>query len=178
MAVDQPDEDVIEATLAADGDQTVLVWEERGVPVDQLAGYGAGAQIHVEDLAAYLAWAWTLRCSRQVRRAVPCLSAVGRRRRLAATQTTRPDAGLGHTARDTARQGGAIGSGVMAFLGRLRSWWNKDAVELAEEETRMTQAERDSAEQDYQARKDDSAVRQRPLGGDTDYERDSEPPRP
>ena len=42
----------------------------------------------------------------------------------------------------------------------------------------LTQAERDSAEQDYQARKDDSAVRQRPLGGDTDYERDSEPPRP
>ena len=55
MALDQPDEDVIEATLAADGDQTVLVWEERGMPVDQLAGYGAGVQIHVEDLAAYLA---------------------------------------------------------------------------------------------------------------------------
>ena len=44
-----------ETTLAADGDQTVLVWEERGMPVDQLAGYGAGVQIHVEDLAAYLA---------------------------------------------------------------------------------------------------------------------------
>ena len=25
------------------------------MPVDQLAGYGAGMQIHVEDLAAYLA---------------------------------------------------------------------------------------------------------------------------
>ena len=25
------------------------------MPVDQLAGYGAGVQIHVEDLAAYLA---------------------------------------------------------------------------------------------------------------------------
>ena len=55
MALDQPDEDVIEATLDADGDQTILVWEQRGVPVDQLAGYGAGTQIHVEDLAAYLA---------------------------------------------------------------------------------------------------------------------------
>ena len=55
MALDQPDEDVIEATLAADGDQTILVSEERGMPVDQLAGYGAGVQIHVEDLAAYLA---------------------------------------------------------------------------------------------------------------------------
>ena len=55
MALGQPDEDVIEAILAADGDQTILVWEERGMPVDQLAGYGAGVQIHVEDLAAYLA---------------------------------------------------------------------------------------------------------------------------
>ena len=55
MALDQPDEDVIEATLTADGDQTILVWEERGMPLDQLAAYGAGVQIHVEDLAAYLA---------------------------------------------------------------------------------------------------------------------------
>ena len=55
MALDQPDEDIIEATLAADGDQTVLVWEERGMPAEQVAGYGAGVQIHVEDLAAYLA---------------------------------------------------------------------------------------------------------------------------
>jgi uncharacterized protein YndB with AHSA1/START domain len=51
----QPDEDVIEVTLAADGDQTILVWEERGMPMDLLAAYGAGVQIHVEDLAAYLA---------------------------------------------------------------------------------------------------------------------------
>ncbi len=49
------DEQVIEATLAADGDQTILVWEERGMPLDQLAAYGAGIQVHVEDLAAYLA---------------------------------------------------------------------------------------------------------------------------
>ena len=55
MALDQPRENVIEATLAADGDQTILVWEQRGVPVDLLAGYGAGTQIHIEDLAAYLA---------------------------------------------------------------------------------------------------------------------------
>jgi uncharacterized protein YndB with AHSA1/START domain len=45
----------IEATLSLDGDQTTLVIEERGMPVDHLAGYGAGIQIHVEDLAAYLA---------------------------------------------------------------------------------------------------------------------------
>ncbi len=52
---DQPDEQVIELTLAADGDQTILVWEERGMPVDLLAAYGAGIQVHVEDLTAYLA---------------------------------------------------------------------------------------------------------------------------
>jgi hypothetical protein len=41
-------------TLTA-GDRTLLVWEERGMPVDELAAYGAGVQIHVEDLAAHLA---------------------------------------------------------------------------------------------------------------------------
>jgi uncharacterized protein YndB with AHSA1/START domain len=51
----QADEHVIEVTLAADGDQAILVWEERGMPLDQLAAYGAGIQVHVEDLAAYLA---------------------------------------------------------------------------------------------------------------------------
>ena len=45
---------VIEVTLTADGDGTSLVWEERGMPVDLLAAYGAGVQVHVEDLAAYL----------------------------------------------------------------------------------------------------------------------------
>ena len=48
-------EHVIEVTLAADGDQAILVWEERGMPLDQLAAYGAGIQVHVEDLAAHLA---------------------------------------------------------------------------------------------------------------------------
>ncbi len=46
---------VIEATLTAGGDQTILIVEERGMPLDQLAGYGAGDQIHVEDLADYIA---------------------------------------------------------------------------------------------------------------------------
>jgi len=53
--LDQPDVKVIEATLAADGDQTILVVEERGMPLDLLAAYGAGVQVHVEDLAAHLA---------------------------------------------------------------------------------------------------------------------------
>ena len=51
----QPDEELIEITLAADGDQTILVWEERGMPLDLLAAYGAGVQIHVENLAAHIA---------------------------------------------------------------------------------------------------------------------------
>jgi uncharacterized protein YndB with AHSA1/START domain len=46
---------VVEVTLTADGDQTILVIEDRGVPLAQVAAYGAGDQIHVEDLAAYLA---------------------------------------------------------------------------------------------------------------------------
>jgi hypothetical protein len=51
----QPEETVIEAHLTADGDQTLLVVEERGLPVDLLPAYGAGVQIHVENLAAYIA---------------------------------------------------------------------------------------------------------------------------
>jgi uncharacterized protein YndB with AHSA1/START domain len=51
----QPGETAIEATLAADGDQTILILEERGMPLDLLAAYGAGIQVHVEDLAAHLA---------------------------------------------------------------------------------------------------------------------------
>jgi uncharacterized protein YndB with AHSA1/START domain len=50
-----PFDEVIEATLTADGDQTVLVIEVRGIPLDKIAFYGAGWQIHAEDLAAYLA---------------------------------------------------------------------------------------------------------------------------
>jgi uncharacterized protein YndB with AHSA1/START domain len=51
----QTGEHFMEVTLAADGEQTILVWEERGMPLDLLAAYGAGIQVHVEDLAAYLA---------------------------------------------------------------------------------------------------------------------------
>ncbi len=52
---DVPYELVIEVTLIAEGDQTILVLEERGMPLDHLAAYGAGIQVHVEDLAAHLA---------------------------------------------------------------------------------------------------------------------------
>jgi uncharacterized protein YndB with AHSA1/START domain len=50
-----PDEQTTEATLTADGDHTVLVIEQRGMPLGLLAAYGAGDQVHVEDLAAHLA---------------------------------------------------------------------------------------------------------------------------
>ena len=52
---DEPDENVIEAMLTAEADQTIVVWEERGMPLDLLSAYGAGVQIHVEDLADHLA---------------------------------------------------------------------------------------------------------------------------
>ncbi|MGH3225319.1 MAG: SRPBCC domain-containing protein [Streptosporangiaceae bacterium] len=51
----EPDEQAIEAVLTADGDQTILVWEERGMPLNLIAPYGAGIQVHVEDLAAHIA---------------------------------------------------------------------------------------------------------------------------
>jgi uncharacterized protein YndB with AHSA1/START domain len=51
----EPDEQVIEVTLTADGDQTLVVLEESGMPVNLLAAYGAGIQVHVEDLAAHIA---------------------------------------------------------------------------------------------------------------------------
>ena len=52
---DAPDEEVIEVALTADGGQTILVIDQRGLPLDQLAAYGAGLQVHVEDLAAHIA---------------------------------------------------------------------------------------------------------------------------
>ena len=51
------EESTIEATLTGDGDRTRLVVEERGIPRDQLAAYGAGWQVHAEDLAAHVAGA-------------------------------------------------------------------------------------------------------------------------
>jgi uncharacterized protein YndB with AHSA1/START domain len=51
----QADEQVVEATLTADGDHTVLILEQRGMPVELLAAYGAGIQVHIEDLAAHIA---------------------------------------------------------------------------------------------------------------------------
>src|SRR3954453_10901205 len=51
----QPEETVIDATLTSDGEGTVLVVEERGLPLPLLPAYGAGVQIHVENLANHIA---------------------------------------------------------------------------------------------------------------------------
>ena len=49
-----PFDATIEATLTAEGDQTILVIEVGGMPLDKVAFYGAGWQIHAENLARYL----------------------------------------------------------------------------------------------------------------------------
>jgi uncharacterized protein YndB with AHSA1/START domain len=53
--VRQADEHAVEATLTADGDHTILILEHRGMPVNLLPAYGAGIQVHIEDLAAHIA---------------------------------------------------------------------------------------------------------------------------
>jgi uncharacterized protein YndB with AHSA1/START domain len=50
----QPKQTMNEAKLVAEGAQTRLVWEVRGMPVELLPAYGAGIQIHVEHLADYI----------------------------------------------------------------------------------------------------------------------------
>ena len=53
---DGADEDhTIEMTLTPEGDGTLLVIETRGMSENMVGGYGAGTQVHVEDLASYLA---------------------------------------------------------------------------------------------------------------------------
>ncbi len=50
-----PYDAVIDVTLTEDGDQTLLALEVRGMPLDRIAAFGAGWQIHAENLASYLA---------------------------------------------------------------------------------------------------------------------------
>jgi uncharacterized protein YndB with AHSA1/START domain len=54
MSPGTDDETVIAAELHADGDETMLVIEERGLPLGSYADHGAGWQAHVEDLDAHL----------------------------------------------------------------------------------------------------------------------------
>jgi uncharacterized protein YndB with AHSA1/START domain len=50
-----PFDEAVEATLTSDGHRTILVIEVRGMELDKIAFYGAGWQIHAENLAAYIA---------------------------------------------------------------------------------------------------------------------------
>ena len=50
-----PFDATVEATLTAQGDETDLVIEVRGMPLDKIAFYGTGWQIHAENLITYLA---------------------------------------------------------------------------------------------------------------------------
>ncbi|MHB1584426.1 MAG: SRPBCC domain-containing protein [Acidimicrobiales bacterium] len=51
----EPFDATIEATLSVQGDRTALVVEVGGLPLDKIAFYGVGWQIHAENLAAHLA---------------------------------------------------------------------------------------------------------------------------
>jgi hypothetical protein len=65
----------------------------------------------------------------------------------------------------------------MTLLQRLRTWWNRDALERAEEETHLTERERDAAEEEFEARKDDLEARRDYRAGDVaEFEHDSERP--
>jgi uncharacterized protein YndB with AHSA1/START domain len=50
-----PFDEAVAASLTADGNQTTLVIEVKGIPFDKIAFYGVGWQIHAENLATYLA---------------------------------------------------------------------------------------------------------------------------
>jgi uncharacterized protein YndB with AHSA1/START domain len=52
---DVPFDDSTEVRLRGDGDQTTVVVEQHGIPLNMLWAYGAGLQIHVEDLAGHIA---------------------------------------------------------------------------------------------------------------------------
>src|SRR5262249_15416422 len=99
--------------------------------------------------------------------------------RLRLLRSARPLLVPGRRATTCSRVGPRRGSvlTMAGLLQRIRGWWNKDAPAVADEETRMTQAERDAASEDFEARKDDLRARDEFLaGGAADYERDSEPP--
>lgn len=52
---DEPEGGTVDVALTVNGAQTAIVIEDRGVPLEHIAAYGAGNQIHLEDLTAYLA---------------------------------------------------------------------------------------------------------------------------
>jgi uncharacterized protein YndB with AHSA1/START domain len=49
------DGSVIDVTLKADGDGTIVALKQAGLPLKWIAAFGAGMQVHFEDLALHLA---------------------------------------------------------------------------------------------------------------------------
>jgi uncharacterized protein YndB with AHSA1/START domain len=49
------DGNVIDVTLKADGDGTIMALTQSGLPLKWIAAFGAGMQVHFEDLALHLA---------------------------------------------------------------------------------------------------------------------------
>jgi len=49
------EDETLDATLTADGNQTILVVEIGNLPLEPLPYFGVGWQLHFEKLAAYLA---------------------------------------------------------------------------------------------------------------------------
>ena len=66
----------------------------------------------------------------------------------------------------------------MSLWDRVSSWWHRDTRERAEEEAenRVTPAERDEAEEDYEAHQDEKFVDEHFGLDGVDFERDAEPP--
>lgn len=54
MGPDTPEETVIDATISPEGSSSRLVLEERGIPLSEIAGHGAGWHAHIEDLRSHL----------------------------------------------------------------------------------------------------------------------------
>jgi len=50
----QPEQTSFDARLTADGNQTHLAIEVKGIPLELIAFYGAGWQIHAENLSAHI----------------------------------------------------------------------------------------------------------------------------
>ncbi len=66
----------LEVTLSPEGDQTTLVVEVRGLPLEPLAFYGAGWQLHAERLRAYLAGRELLDAEARFEELVPAYQAM------------------------------------------------------------------------------------------------------
>lgn len=52
--MDDPRESVTEIELRAEDGRTRLVVQQTGLPLEHVAAYGAGLQVHVEDLVAHV----------------------------------------------------------------------------------------------------------------------------